>query len=106
MLHQGSRQNQYDVFKVSTQLNEKSSNSAAVPEAKSEEPAKESPAQKTVPDASSISTFMTQVAHVVKCVKITPFIWSQSVSFGWFKLLYSLELKDIVFKCLECIDNC
>ncbi|KAL7238580.1 hypothetical protein ACSBR2_004637 [Camellia fascicularis] len=64
----GSRQNQSDVFKVSAQLNEvatkKSSNSAAVPEAKSEESAKESPAQNSVPDVSSISAFMTQVAHV------------------------------------------
>ncbi|KAL7192233.1 hypothetical protein ACSBR2_024138 [Camellia fascicularis] len=69
---QGSRQNQSDVFKVSAQLNEvatkKSSNSAAVLEAKSEEPAKEPPAQNTVPDASSISAFMTQVAHIVKLV--------------------------------------
>ncbi|CAL5418489.1 unnamed protein product [Camellia sinensis] len=80
MLHQGSRQNQSDVFKVSTQLNEvttkKSSNSAAVPEAKSEEPTKESPTQNTVPDVSSISAFMTQVAYIVKCIKTTPFICS------------------------------
>ncbi|CAL5374544.1 unnamed protein product [Camellia sinensis] len=69
---QGSRQNQSDLFKVSAQLNEvatkKSSNSAAVLEAKSEETAKESPAQNTVPDVSSISAFMTQVAHIVKLV--------------------------------------
>ncbi|KAF5957684.1 hypothetical protein HYC85_004909 [Camellia sinensis] len=69
---QGSRQNQSDLFKVSAQLNEvatkKSSNSAAVLEAKSEETVKESPAQNTVRDASSISAFMTQVAHIVKLV--------------------------------------
>ncbi|KAF5946413.1 hypothetical protein HYC85_016641 [Camellia sinensis] len=72
IIWQGSRQNQSDVFKVSAQLNEvatkKSSNSAAVPKAKSEESAKESPAQSSVPDVSSISAFMTQVAHVVKLV--------------------------------------
>ena len=55
------------------------SNSAPVPETKSEEPAQESAAPTTVPDVSTISAFMTQVADIVECVKIS-FIHSQDVS--------------------------
>uniref|UniRef100_A0A5B7CBH1 Biotin carboxyl carrier protein of acetyl-CoA carboxylase n=1 Tax=Davidia involucrata TaxID=16924 RepID=A0A5B7CBH1_DAVIN len=69
---QGSRRNQSNVLKVCAQLNEvaieKSSNSAPVPETKSEEPAKKSASQNIIPDASSISAFMTQVADLVELV--------------------------------------
>ncbi|XP_028112272.1 biotin carboxyl carrier protein of acetyl-CoA carboxylase 2, chloroplastic-like [Camellia sinensis] len=68
---QGTRDNQSNVSKVFAQLNEvalKSSNCAPVPSTKPVEPAKESPAQNTVPDASSISAFMTQVADLVELV--------------------------------------
>ncbi|KAI7985928.1 hypothetical protein LOK49_LG14G00561 [Camellia lanceoleosa] len=68
---QGTRDNQSNVSKVFAQLNEvalKSSNCAPVPYTKPVEPAKESPAQNTVPDASSISAFMTQVADLVELV--------------------------------------
>ncbi|CAK9147988.1 unnamed protein product [Ilex paraguariensis] len=67
---QGSSQYQSDVFKVCAQLNEvsieKSSNSVLVPKAKSEESSFES--QTNIPDASSISAFMTQVADLVELV--------------------------------------
>lgn len=65
---QGSRHKQSAAFKVSAQLNEvaiqESSNSAPVPETKTEEPA----AQDIVPDASSITAFMTQVQEIVELV--------------------------------------
>ncbi|THF94360.1 hypothetical protein TEA_029904 [Camellia sinensis var. sinensis] len=66
----GTRNNQSNVSKVFSQLNEvallKSSNSAPVPDTKPMEPAKQSAAQNTNPDASSISAFMTQVADLVE----------------------------------------
>ncbi|XP_059643136.1 biotin carboxyl carrier protein of acetyl-CoA carboxylase, chloroplastic-like [Cornus florida] len=69
---QGSRWNQSDAFKVCAQLNEvaieKSSNSVPFPEKESEEPAQKSESQSTIPDASSISAFMTQVADLVELV--------------------------------------
>ncbi|KAL6995103.1 hypothetical protein U1Q18_005239 [Sarracenia purpurea var. burkii] len=69
---QGLKNNKSDVFKVFAQLSdvaiEKSSNSAPVLETNPEELVKESAAQLTVPDASSISALMTQVADIVKLV--------------------------------------
>ncbi|KAL6954829.1 hypothetical protein U1Q18_048953 [Sarracenia purpurea var. burkii] len=67
---QGLKNNKSDVFKVFAQLSdvaiEKSSNSAPVLETNPEELVKESAAQLTVPDASSISALMTQVAEILK----------------------------------------
>ncbi|PSR95777.1 Biotin carboxyl carrier protein of acetyl-CoA carboxylase [Actinidia chinensis var. chinensis] len=69
---QGTTKNQSDVFKVFAQLNEVAikeySNSAPVRETKSEEPAQESAAQTAVPDVSTISAFMNQVADIVELV--------------------------------------
>ncbi|XAR65522.1 Acetyl-CoA carboxylase [Bertholletia excelsa] len=69
---QGSRRYQTDCFKACAQLNEvalkKPSNSAPVSAKKTEESANESDEQRSVPDASSISAFMTQVADLVKLV--------------------------------------
>ncbi|KAI8528839.1 hypothetical protein RHMOL_Rhmol12G0178800 [Rhododendron molle] len=63
---QGSRHKQSGAFKVSAQLNEvaikESSNCAPVPETKTEE----STAENIVPDASSITAFMTQVQDIVE----------------------------------------
>ncbi|CAI9754579.1 unnamed protein product [Fraxinus pennsylvanica] len=68
-LTQGCNRSQSDVFKVCAQLNEvaveKVSNSAPSIETKL---AKEVESQYTVPDAPSISAFMTQVADLVKLV--------------------------------------
>ncbi|KAA8541016.1 hypothetical protein F0562_024846 [Nyssa sinensis] len=69
---QGSRLKQSNVLKVCAQLNEvaieKPSNSAPVPETKSEEPAKKPASQNAIPDAASISAFMIQVADLVELV--------------------------------------
>ncbi|KAI8543235.1 hypothetical protein RHMOL_Rhmol08G0201600 [Rhododendron molle] len=68
---QGSRHNKSNASKVFAQLNEvavmESSNSAPIPETELEL-AMESAALLTVPDASSISVFMTQVADLVRLV--------------------------------------
>ncbi|KAH7856927.1 hypothetical protein Vadar_006999 [Vaccinium darrowii] len=61
---QGSRHKQSAAFKVSAQLNEESSNCAPASETETEEPA----AQDNVPDASSITAFMTQVQEIVELV--------------------------------------
>lgn len=68
---QGSRHNKSNASKVFAQLNEvaimESSNSSLVPETELDL-AIESAALLTVPDASSISVFMTQVADLVRLV--------------------------------------
>ncbi|KAG5536502.1 hypothetical protein RHGRI_024063 [Rhododendron griersonianum] len=68
---QGSRHNKSNASKVFAQLNEvavmESSNSAPIPETELEL-AIESAALLTVPDSSSISVFMTQVADLVRLV--------------------------------------
>ncbi|KAK3028030.1 hypothetical protein RJ639_038751 [Escallonia herrerae] len=70
---QASSQNQHDAFRVSAQLNEvaveKSSNSAPVIKTESEKPTEKAAHQTTIPDASSISAFMNQVAVLVECVQ-------------------------------------
>lgn len=69
---QGNKHKHSDVFKVYAQINEvaikTSLNSAPVPEKQSEEPLIEAPVDKTIPDAASISTFLSQVADLVELV--------------------------------------
>ncbi|KAI3976747.1 hypothetical protein MKX01_008605 [Papaver californicum] len=72
---QGSNSSQSTVWKVQAQLSNvavaKSSNSITVPAAKpvpSSEENKKEPEVEEVPDASSISAFMTQVSELVKLV--------------------------------------
>ncbi|KAG5522742.1 hypothetical protein RHGRI_034779 [Rhododendron griersonianum] len=75
---QGSRHKQSGAFKVSAQLNEvaikESSNCAPVPETETEE----STAENIVPDASSITAFMTQVQDIVEYVE-TPCFYSRDI---------------------------
>ncbi|KAK3018416.1 hypothetical protein RJ639_003437 [Escallonia herrerae] len=69
---QASSQNQHDAFRVSAQLNEvaveKLSNSAPVIKTESEKPTEKAAHQTIIPDASSISAFMNQVADLVELV--------------------------------------
>lgn len=69
---QASNRNQHEVLRVSAQLNavsvEKSANSVLVPDTKPEEPTKKSSSQDAIPDASSITAFMDQVADLIELV--------------------------------------
>lgn len=69
---QASKLNHHEVLRVSAQLNavsiEKSSNSVVVPETKPEESTKKSSSQDVIPDASSITAFMDQVADLIELV--------------------------------------
>ncbi|KAL8118129.1 biotin carboxyl carrier protein of acetyl-CoA carboxylase, chloroplastic-like [Apium graveolens] len=69
---QASNRNQHEVLRVSAQLNavavEKSSNSVVVPDTNPEESTKKSSSQDVIPDASSITAFMDQVADLIELV--------------------------------------
>ncbi|KAL1802386.1 hypothetical protein ACET3Z_031033 [Daucus carota] len=79
-----SYRNKHDVLRVSDQLNvvsiEKPSKSLVVPETEPEESTKKSSSQGAIPDASSITAFMDQVADLIDS-KVIPS--SNEVPHGW-----------------------
>ncbi|GMQ10114.1 hypothetical protein CsSME_00053244 [Camellia sinensis var. sinensis] len=99
---EGTRDNQSNVSKVFSQLNEvallKSSNSAPVPDTKPMEPAKQSAAQNTNPDASSISAFMTQVADLVELVDSRYY----NNCFEAKEIVSTVHFKLIIWRPLKC----